>query len=229
MDDKRKRMTDKVAKLLRQAEDVAGTPEEAVFQARAFEILAKYGLDMAVVTAHKDGLDVTELPDAIQWVVQIRGKYISQQGLLLHGMARALHCKSIYRPSTQELFVYGVPRHIERMQFLWGLLRPQMMRLATSVRPDDPWVNTTTYRRAWIAGYAQTIQERLNQEETKAVESAGGGALVLYRGDKERAALALRKAHPRVRSGRRLRFDANGYAHGQRDGRQAAFNHSIGA
>ena len=30
-------MQDKVAKLLRQAEDVVGTPEEAVFQAKAFE------------------------------------------------------------------------------------------------------------------------------------------------------------------------------------------------
>lgn len=39
------KLKSKVAKLLRQAEDVAGTPEEAVFQAKAFELMAKYGID----------------------------------------------------------------------------------------------------------------------------------------------------------------------------------------
>jgi hypothetical protein len=35
------------------------------------------------------------------------------------------------------------------------------------------------------------------------VESAGGGALVLYKGDKERAALALKAASPRTGRARR--------------------------
>jgi len=43
--DHKSKIADKVGKLLRQAEDVAGTPEEQVFLAKAFELMAKYGID----------------------------------------------------------------------------------------------------------------------------------------------------------------------------------------
>ncbi|AFI24992.1 hypothetical protein [Mycobacterium phage SWU1] len=249
IDGKTKKMQDKVAKLLRQAEDVAGTPEEAVFQAKAFELMAKYGLEMAQVEASKQGLDTTDLPDAIQWVTYVTGKYVAAQALLLHGMAQALHCKTVYASLTggQRIYVYGVPRHIERLQFLWSIMQPQMMRLVENVRPEQAFeprykydYNTgeykpkstagqlKSYRRSWIAGFAQAVKERLTAEENKAVESAGGGALVLYRGDKERAALALRQAHPRTKNVKpRTRYDLSGYAHGQRDGRNAAMNHAL--
>ncbi|ASZ75243.1 hypothetical protein PBI_MISSWHITE_77 [Mycobacterium phage MissWhite] len=247
---KQAKMQDKVAKLLRQAEDVAGTPEEAVFQAKAFELISKYGLEMAQVNAAKEGLDVSELPDAIQWDVLIKGKYVAQQALLLHGIARALHCKTVYSTvagaNAQRVYVFGVPRHIERVQFLWGILRPQMLRLVDKVRPEVihqqrvyDWRTgeyrlkstagqTKAYRRAWIAGFAQTIADRVREQENKAVEGAGGGALVLYRDDVSRANTALREAFPRVRNVRpRTRYNGAGYAHGQRDGRNAAMQHSL--
>ncbi|AXH46821.1 hypothetical protein SEA_ACOLYTE_78 [Mycobacterium phage Acolyte] len=249
IDSKTKKMQDKVAKLLRQAEDVAGTPEEAVFQAKAFELISKYGLEMAQVHATKEGLDISELPDAIKWSTKIEGKYVAQQALLLHGIAMALHCKTVYRSSKYDgytLFVFGVERHVERVQFLWSILRPQMLRLVDKVRPETmhhrekfDWRTgeyrtvsgagqVKSYRRAWIAGFAQTVGERVRAEENKAVEGAGGGALVLYRDDKQRAAVALREAFPRVRAERRsVNYNSSGYAHGQRDGRNAAMQHTL--
>lgn len=252
-DNKRAKITEKVAKLLRQAEDVAGTPEEGVFQARAFEIVAKYGLDMAQIHARKEGLDISDLPNAIQWEVFVRGKYQSAQALLLHGMARALHCHTVYASSggTYVVWVYGVPHHIERLQFLWEMLRPQMVRLVENVRPSSEyqriqerydWASNTfttkvvkdagrlkTYRRSWLAGYAQTIESRIREQETIAIESVGGAAIVLYRGDEQRAEIAMRDAHPNLRQAKtRSRFDRDGYGHGQRDGSQAEFARAIG-
>lgn len=250
MDAKTKKMQDKVAKLLRQAEDVAGTPEEAVFQAKAFELISKYGLEMAQVQATKEGLDISELPDAIKWQVLVTGKYVAQQALLLHGIARALHCKTVYTniggTTSQRVYVFGVERHVERVQFLWEILRPQMLRLVEKVRPEVvhqrtkyDWRTgeyrkvstagqTKSYRRAWIAGFAQTIGDRVRAEENKAVEGAGGGALVLYKSDENRAAVALREAFPRTRSARQTtHYNQSGYAHGQRDGRNAAMQRSI--
>ncbi|QFG10448.1 hypothetical protein KIV65_gp19 [Mycobacterium phage Anthony] len=248
MDAKTKKMQDKVAKLLRQAEDVAGTPEEGVFQAKAFELIAKYGLELTQVEATKEGLDTTELPDAIKWIVPITGKYAAAQMQLLGGMAKALHskCVSSSRGGSYHVIVFGMPRHVERMQFLWSLLQPQMMRLVEKVRPEEGFAprlaydyrtgqvrqkNTSgqlkQYRRSWISGFAQTIQERLTAEETKALDAAGGGALVLYRGDKERAEVALRTAYPRLKKARRTTVDPNGYAHGQRDGRSASFARAL--
>ncbi|AOQ28200.1 hypothetical protein SEA_DUDELITTLE_82 [Mycobacterium phage DudeLittle] len=250
MDSKTAKMQDKVAKLLRQAEDVTGTPEEAVFQAKAFELMAKYGIEMAQVEATKAGLDMTELPDAIKWDAVVSGKYVAQQALLLHGIARALHCKTVYTTiggtKSQRVYVFGMERHIERVKFLWEILRPQMLRLVEEVRPETMHHRTKydwrtgeyrtvsgagqvkSYRRAWIAGFAQTIGDRVRTEESKAVESAGGGALVLYRDDKARASAALTKAFPRVRTTRsNTSYNSSGYAHGQRDGRNASMQRSL--
>ena len=246
------KLQDKVAKLLRQAEDVAGTPEEAAFQVKAFELMAKYGIDQAAVDAAKQGLDTSDLRDAIQWIVKIEGTYADAQMLLLHNLALALHSKTVYAKSRSGLhmYVYGVPSHIERIQMLWAILQPQMMRLVKSVKPDYEYKQTRrrynyethqyesyrttgsgylkSYRRSWIAGFGSAVGERLRTQEEKALQAAeSSGALVLFRGDAEKAAVALREAHPRLRHTRGSNVNYNGYAHGQRDGRNTTFNHAL--
>jgi hypothetical protein len=247
------KLRDRVAKLLRQAEDVAGTPEEGVFHAKAFELMAKYGIDQASVDSAKLGLDTSDLRDAIQWIVKIDGKYAQAQLMLLHSLALALHSKTVYSKSRHSgdlhMYVYGVPSHIERIQMLWNILQPQMMRLVDKVRPDFDYSSSKhrfnyetgqyervrtanagylkSYRRSWIAGFASSVGDRLLEQETKALESDTSGALVLFKGDSERAALALRQAHPRTGRGRSTRINSEGYSHGQRDGRNASFNHAL--
>ncbi|ASR86183.1 hypothetical protein SEA_BOBSWAGET_78 [Mycobacterium phage BobSwaget] len=250
MTSKREKMQIVVAKLLRQAEDTAGTPEGDIFQAKAFEVMAKYGIEQAEIDAANEGIDAPNIPDAIRWSYTFTGKYVAQQALLLNGLVVALHGKAVLSTNRgtkeQTLIMFAVPRHIERIQFLWEILRPQMLRLVENVRPEGGFTprykydyrtgdykakstsgQLKSYRRAWIAGFAQTVSERVKAEESKALNSAGGGALVLYRNDQERAAVALREAFPRVRNTRGPRFDPSGYAHGQRDGRTAAMRHSL--
>lgn len=254
MDDKKQKMTDIVAKLLRQAEDVTGTPEEQVFQAKAFELMAKYGLDIANIEAHKEGLDVSQLPDAIKWTASIDGKYAYQQLLLLHNIAGSLHCKTVYTTiydasggtKRYALHVFGVPRHVERVEMLWNILRPQMLRLVEVVRPNkirpvrrydyksgeyretDGRGQVKAFRRAWIAGFSSSVGDRIREQEQKIISSAGGGALVLYQDDSKRAEIAMKDAFPRTGRGRRSSgYNTEGYSRGRQDGRQAAFNHSI--
>jgi len=237
----REKLTETVAKLLRQAESVAGTPEEAAFQSRAFEIMAKYGLEMTFVNAAREGLDVTDMPrEATEWIARLGGGlYIGGQAQILMAMARALHCRSCYstrngwaaadgKPSST-VWIYGMPHHIERLQILWEILRPQILRQVKQAKPDY-WsdTNTKVFRRSWLSGFANAVSTRITEQEDKAVESAGGGALVLYRSDTQAARDALTKAHPRLSSRRSNRqFDRSGYAAGQQAGRQAAFNRSI--
>lgn len=147
------------------------------------------------------------------------------------------------------MYVYGVQTHVERIQMLWEILQPQMMRLVKTVRPDYDLSTMKrrynyqthefetyrssgsgklkSYRRSWIAGFGSSVGERLRTQEAKALQSDSSGALVLFRGDAEKAAVAMRKAHPTTRAQRSSRVDYNGYAHGQRDGRNASFNHAI--
>lgn len=253
MDARTQKMQDKVAKILRQAEDVAGTPEEAVFQARAFEIIAKYGLDMNLIRATQAGLDTTaSAPDAEVWEVQLSGKYLAQQALLLTGIARSLHSSTVYAGGKgypkgyYRVYVFGVPVHLDRIKFLWEVLKPQMLRLVEGVRPAEAFRGRLAfdystgsvrekstagqlraYRRAWIAGFASEVTSRIRQQEQKAVESAGGGALVLYRDDKARADQALSAKFPQTRTVKTRGYNGAGYAHGQRDGQSASMAHAL--
>jgi hypothetical protein len=226
---------EKVAKLLRQAEDVAGTPEEGVFQARAFEIMAKYGIAEAMVRARRHGLDTADISGAVEHIFDITGTYANAQMLLLAGMGRSLHCKGVYRGLRGggiQLYLYGMPDHIERVKFLWGLLGPQAVRLAGIVRPAGDSVSpgyVTVYRRSWMAGFANAIETRILEQENKIIEGVSG-ALVLYKNDEQRAEDARKRRFPSLRDARRSsrRMDFSAYLHGQRDGRSASFNRTIG-
>jgi len=221
----RAKITERVAKLLRQAEDVAGTPEEMAFQEKAMELLAKYGIDQAMVTAARRGIDAE--PGAIEWICGIDGKYERMQVMVLCSIARALHCSAVYEHHMKiwyRVYIYGMPRHVERIQMLWEIMQPQMLRMAASVTGGR---NTTSYRRAYIAGYASAISTRIREQEAKAVEGAGGGALVLYRSDGEKAQQAMREASPYVRSTKVAGFHSGGYAHGQRDGQNASMQREV--
>jgi len=246
--DRKSKIRDKVGKLLRQAEDVAGTPEEqVVFLAKAFELMSKYGIEEseARVTAVQNDLP----QNAVQWHVDLEGKYQPMQSLLLNGIGRALHCRLVqsrHRGGTR-LYIFGMQYHIDRVEMLWDILRPQMLRTVATVRPPEggelrryfDWasgeylhksvpVNTTSYRRAWIAGFAKTVADRLREAETAAVEAASSGVLALYRTDAQKAQDKLRETFPRTGNVRRSSYNQSGFAHGQRDGRNAQFAHSVG-
>lgn len=226
-EDKRQQITEKVAKMLRQAESVAGTPEEGVFQARAFELLAKYGIDMTAVQAKRQGMDMPQ--GAIEWEVLMKGKYEHAQMLLITSIARSLHCSCVYRTNRiKQLFVqvYGMPHHIERVQMLWSILQPQVMRHAGTVSAPLGG-NTMRYRRAYIAGFASAVSTRIREQESRAVESAGGGLPVLYKSDQERAEQAMRKACPNMSKSKPAGFDYSGYKHGERDGKSAEMQHGL--
>lgn len=226
-DDRHQVITEKIAKMLRQAESVAGSPEEGVFQAKAFELLAKYGIDISAVQAKRAGMDLP--PEAIMWEALMKGSYEHAQMLLLTNIAQSLHCSCLYRKSKiKQIFVqvYGMPYHIERVQMLWDILAPQVKRQVGAVTAPAGR-NTMQYRRAYIAGFGNAVGQRLREQETKAVESAGGGALVLYRSDAERAEQALQGSNPKVKRTSMAGFDYRGYTHGQQDGRNAEMQHGI--
>lgn len=237
MTTKFEKMTDKVTKLLRQAEDVAGTPEEAIFQAKAFELMAKYGIDQAMVEAANGKITDQDAPDAVRRNFPVFGKYIPQQQMLLHGIVRALHGRAVIvnwmddNGNVQSgLAVVAVPRHLDRIDALWRILRPQMLRTVKVVgRGIYTGGTLRSYRRSWIAGFASAINHRLTTEEERALNAAGSGVLVLYRSDAQRADRVFETTFPnRKRAGRKSSsYRADGYHAGVRDGRNASMAQAL--
>lgn len=232
----------KVAKLLRQAEDRAGTPEAAVFQDRAFALMAKYGLHEAMVRAalHEDAAPhEAAQSDAVEYIFDITSRYGSHH--ILGGLGRALHCRLVLLSDQKagcprarvQIFAYGMPDHIERVKFLWDLLEPQALRALDLLPEGDSWDSPhSVYRRSWVVGFAVGIESRLSDQEQKTVESAGNGAaVVLYKNDEQRADTARSAKWPALRPAERINedWDYSAYADGHRAGRSAALNRSVSA
>ncbi|WP_280186312.1 MULTISPECIES: DUF2786 domain-containing protein [Nocardia] len=184
-------MLDKVRKLLAQAENVAGTPEADVFNAKAFELIAKYGIDE---TAAREQSGRGPAPiEMVEFL--ITGQYQTQQAALLHVLAKALHCAPLSDgriPGRNNQLVYGTTGHIERLRVLFATLMPQMLAGAARVRPHQgARVGTKAYRTSWMRGFAATVDERLTAAENNAAtESEPGTALVLVN-DSKRAVAAM--------------------------------------
>jgi hypothetical protein len=133
-------MIDRMAKLLRQAEDaeLGDRPAEArAFQDKAFELMATYGISEALVRARLDDLDITDEAIAASVYVHLTGSYQDMQTELLWGVCEALHCQAVRlrRPDRIVMRVYGMLDHLRRLQDMWTLLAPQAQRGMANAHP----------------------------------------------------------------------------------------------
>lgn len=223
-------MQDKIAKLLAQAEDRAGTPEGDVFQAKAFELMAQYDIDEASARAGQ-----TVPADAEQMTITLTGRYVETQMLLLNAIAMQSYCQVI-KTANDTCQVYGMRTHLDNVYDLFNRLAPSMVAQAGRARPSYPTSHSgelRVFRRSFMRGFAYEVSERLakaRREAEAAQRAASGGestgALVLV-DDAQRAQIAMRKAHPNVRQGRSAaRSDLGGTAQGRSAGSRANLNRS---
>ena len=236
---------DKVAKLLRKAEAVAGTPEAAVYLDRACALIAEYGLEEAMVRAALDGNTDSDEADkgtskVVERVFIVTSKYGSHR--ILHSLGNALHCKGVHWKSgktgcpteTVRIALFGMPDHIERVHLLWDLLQPQVVRALDLLPEDDSWYSVESmYRRSWVIGFAVGIAERLREHEQQAVDKAESGTAVvlydLYKRDEERAEAAIQERWPDLEAEDPSdSFDPCGIEDGKRAAWSAALNRSVG-
>ena len=76
--------------------------------------------------------------------------------------------------------VFGVRRHVERIDMLFSLLNPQMAAGARRVYGDRfRGVSTVVARRSYMHGFAATVFERLNAAEESVAAEEGRYALAL--------------------------------------------------
>ena len=219
------RLLDRVRKLLAKAEAEGVTAEEAqAFTAKAAELMAKYGIDRALLAAARPE---TDKPD--NRIVEIYNPWARVQAHLLCGLAAALRCQCILLParSGQRVHVFGYASDIERTDVLYTSVLIQMWHgLAAAQIPawsDSP----RAWRRSWLLGYAAAVTAKVRAAEQGAERAAaavpGGGsskaALVLA----DRS-LVIRQnvahAYPVTRAAR-VTYTGNGYGAGYAQGKRA--------
>jgi hypothetical protein len=220
-------LLDRVRKLLAKAEDDGCTPEEAeALTAKAAELMARYGIDRALLGALRPETD-----RPADRVFDLDNPWAAVKANLLAGLATALRCQCILltrREPGGRVHVFGYLSDLERADILFTSLLVQMAR-ALALQPVPARGGAKAWRRSWMLGFSSAVVARVRAAEEAAVASAsassgpaGSGpsaALVLA----DRAVTVRRQAeqaYPRTRK-TRVTYSGNGYADGYREGQKA--------
>jgi hypothetical protein len=170
-------MLDKVRKLLAKAEDPACTAAEAeAFNTKAAELIAKYGVDRAMLAEADPTSDVVG-----DRVIDLLAPYALDKCSLLSGVAAALRCQSVQRQSRVagrkdfSMHLFGFASDLDRVELLYtSLLVQASQSLAAQAVPV--WENVAAYRRSWLAGFTYAVVTRLRAAETRAAEAPDAAA-----------------------------------------------------
>ena len=162
----------RVRKLLAMAEDPACTPAEAeAFTAKATDLIAKYGVDQALLAA------ADPVPSSVgDRIVTIDPPYARDKAGLLAAVASPLRCRLVHldRRGTTRSHLFGHAADLERVELLFTSLLVQAAH-GLAAGPVPPGEHVAAYRRSWLAGYAQAIQARLRLAEQSATDAAAPG------------------------------------------------------
>src|ERR1700751_6351904 len=117
----------RVRKLLVKAEAAGVTPAEAqALTAKAAELMAKYGIDRALLAAERPETD-----RPADRVIDIGNPWARVQAHLLCGLAAALRCQCVILPRPgpgSRIHIFGYASDIERTDVLYTSLLLQMWR-----------------------------------------------------------------------------------------------------
>jgi Protein of unknown function (DUF2786) len=219
------RLLDRVRKLLAKAEAEGVTAEEAqALTAKAAELMAKYGIDRALLAAQRPE---TDKPD--NRIVEIYNPWAKVQAHLLCGLAGALRCQCILLParSGQRVHVFGYASDIERADVLYTSILIQMWHGLAAVTVPAWSDSPRAWRRSWLLGYAAAVTAKVRAAERGAEQQAASA----HGGGSSRAALVLADrslvirqnvahAYPVTRTAR-VTYTGNGYGAGYAQGKRA--------
>lgn len=220
------RILDKVRKLLAKAEDDACTTAEAeAFTAKATELIARYGIDEALLTAADPGRD-----NVGDRTIMVDAPYVRDKATLLSFVADALRCKVVFRGGigTGRVHLFGFSADLDRTELLYTSLLVQAAHaLAAEWVPfgEDP----RAYRRSWYRGFSAAVYRRLKAAEARAEADAtksnpttqAGCSVALVLADRSTlVARAVADAYPKLRDAPQRKLSGSGteagYSAGQR-------------
>ncbi len=220
------RLLDRVHKLLAKAEDESATPAEAqALTAKAAELMAKYGIDRAMLAA-----DRPETDRPTSRMVDIDNPWARVKAHLLCGLGSALRCQCILlaaaRPGAR-IHVFGYASDIERTDLLYASVLIQMWHGLAGAQVPAWCRSPRAWRRSWLLGFATAVITRVRAAEHAATcqatepTSAAGSRTALVLADRAQVIRGeAEKAYPLTRTAR-VTYSGSGYRDGYAEGQRA--------
>jgi len=216
----------RVRKLLAKAENTGVTPAEAeALTAKAAELMAKYGIDRALLAA-----DRPETDRPADRVIDVGNPWARVQAHLLCGLASALRCQCVILPRPgpgSRIHIFGYSSDIERTDVLYTSLLVQMWQGLAATQVPGWSRSPRAWRRSWLLGFAAAVIARVRAAEDEATRRATAPAA----GSGSRTSLVLadrslvirhniEQAYPVTRKSR-VTYSGNGYGAGYTQGQRA--------
>ena len=219
-------LLDRVRKLLAKAEADGVSPAEAeAFTAKAAELMARYGIDRALLAAEKP---ITDRPG--NKLIDVPNPWSSVRAHLLGGIAHAMRCECVQLPARRggtRVHLFGYACDLERAELLYTSLLVQMAHGLAAAKVPPAVRSSRAWRRSWLLGYCSAVISRVRDAEQHAAQTADqqrdssgpGTELVLA----DRALIVRRQyeqAYPVTRK-LRITYTGNGYRDGYAEGQRA--------
>jgi hypothetical protein len=216
------KLLDRIRKLLAKSEAQGTTPPEAeALTAKAAELMARYGIDRALLAAAQPA---TARPASR--IIDIPNPWSAVRAHLLSGLATAMRCQCVLltpERSGSRVHVFGYASDLERADLLYTSLLLQMAHALAAAPVPGGVRSMRAWRRSWLLGFTSAVIARVAEAENRAAAGPGaapatgpGTALVLA----DRALVVRREveqAYPVTRRAR-VTFTGTGYQDGYRKG-----------
>lgn len=214
-----------VRKLLAKAEGAATPAEAEAYMAKAVELMARHGIDEALLSAARPGRDeIGPLRIAMQ------DTYSAGMARLLGWTASALGCRWIMHGArggkVAAVTVFGHASDRRRVELLYTSLQLQATSRLVRVRPPRAGESVAAYRRSWLRGFAAEVHRRLVCAEdaaraTAAQGSAGCSVALALADRRQQVESAFAASFPRLATARGAVLSGSGDAAGALAGRLA--------
>jgi len=214
--------------LLAKAESTDSPQEAETLTAKAMELLAKYGIDEALLEAKGE-----KVAQVITKRIVISGAYANRRSILWFNVAKILRVKSVQVSNSKAGYVmmaYGFEADFDRLEILWNSLDLQLANaMANAYVPY--YENKRSYMTTFIAAYTSRVISRLKEREEAAeaqeVRYSGSGTSLVLVNRNQQVANVFHQNHSNVRKGTSAPVRANsGYQDGLSAGNRASFGGS---
>jgi hypothetical protein len=219
------RLLDRVRKLLAKAEDEACTVQEAqALTAKAAELMAKYGIDRAL-------LDATKRPEdnkPANRMMDIDNPWGRVKAHLICGLANAMGCQGILLSTGKgtKVHIFGFQSDLERLDVLYTSL---LLQMSSGLMHTDPpaWSRSPrAWRRSWLLGWTTAVISRVRAAENAAKRTAEadtttGSSTALVLADRSlQVKHAVNGTYDKLRTAR-ITYSGTGYRDGYAKGQRA--------
>ncbi|GAA4980394.1 DUF2786 domain-containing protein [Yinghuangia aomiensis] len=179
------RMLARIRALLAKAESTEFPDEAESLSAKAQELVARYSIDEALLTAGRDGEGGGVRPSAIR--IGVDAPYDEAKAMLLDAVCDANRCRTVWSPDFGFATVIGFDTDLDAVELLYTSLLTQATAAMTRAdraggKPKRASSRSRDFRQSFLIAYADRIGERLARAAEQAKEQAAEEAAADARG-----------------------------------------------